>query len=140
MRLNHDCVRAVLLCVETHTDRQTVCIFVDPGNALSDDEIPAIPSYQRDLVKKYDMDTVLYSVDYCIEAELFHVDPYGDGCMKIITGLTPKGHEYTDNIRDGKIWECIKKTFSIVAPASFDIASKVASSTVFQNFMSSLAK
>lgn len=51
--------------------------------------------------------------------------------MSNITGITFKGHEYLDNIRDPKVWKETKHTvLKTVASASLSIFSAVASKIV----------
>lgn len=50
MRLNFDCVRDILLCVEENTDLRHICIFVDIETYQQSnffDEQPDIQPYQN---------------------------------------------------------------------------------------------
>ena len=60
MRLNFDCVRDILLCVEENTDLRHLCVFVDIETYQQSnfsDEQPKIQPYQKALMQKYDNDT-----------------------------------------------------------------------------------
>lgn len=72
MKLNIDCVRAVMLCVEEHTDFDHYCYFIRYARAdildMLGENPTDPPAYQIDLESRFDNDDILYSVKYCAEA------------------------------------------------------------------------
>ena len=66
MKLNMDCVRAVMLCVEEHTDFDHYCYFIRYARAdildMLDEEPIDPPTYQVELEAKFDNDNILYSL------------------------------------------------------------------------------
>lgn len=72
MKLNMDCVRAVMLCAEERTDYNHYCYFISyqKNNVndflLDDPETP--PAYQLELEKTYDNDDLFYAVEYCVKS------------------------------------------------------------------------
>lgn len=84
MKLNMDCVRAVMLCAEEYTDYNHYCYFISyqKNNVndflLDDPETP--PAYQLELEKTYDNDDLFYAVEYCVKSgfveTLFSKDTY----------------------------------------------------------------
>lgn len=136
MKLNLDCVRKILLYVEDNTGLRKHCFFIDSGLEKSEliignDPIPP-PDYQEQLLKEFDNDTLIYHVNYCIEAGLLSTDqPIGTYCTTI-TDLTPKGHSFLENIRDSKIWSGVKSVASKVGVRSLESVIQIASSVLTQ--------
>ena len=121
MKLNHDCVRAVLLYLEKNLELNSSI-------------------YSADIkIKKFSNDDIQYSVQKLIEAGFVNfldtrtLDHY----YYSITSISFYGHEYLDNIRDAKTWSVIKKGLSSVGSASLsvvvDFAAKVASDLLFRS-------
>lgn len=102
MKLNMDCVRAVMLCAEEYTDYNHYCYFISyqKNNVndflLDDPETP--PAYQLELEKTYDNDDLFYAVEYCVKSgfveTLFSKDTY----RIPISRITPDGHRFLENI------------------------------------------
>ena len=96
MKLNMDCVRAVMLCAEEYTDYNHYCYFISyqKNNVndflLDDPETP--PAYQLELEKTYDNDDLFYAVEYCVKSgfveTLFSKETY----RIPISRITPDGH------------------------------------------------
>ena len=109
MKLNMDCVRAVMLCAEEYTDYNHYCYFIsyqknNVNNLLLDDpETP--PAYQLELEKTYDNDDLFYAVEYCVKSgfveTLFSKDTY----RIPISRITPDGHRFLENILSDTNWE-----------------------------------
>ena len=72
MKLNMDCVRAVMLCAEEYTDYNHYCYFISyqKNNVndflLDDPETP--PAYQLELEKISDNVDICYAVEYCVKS------------------------------------------------------------------------
>lgn len=134
MRLNLDCVRSVLLCVEENSGLRTRCVFVDSamdaGIAASGLRTREPMDYQMDLLEEYDSDEILYHVRYCIEAELVAEAQGSSPYIRTIVDLTPKGHDFLANIRDSKIWGGIKSVAAKVGSQSLDAVVQISSNVI----------
>ncbi len=136
MRLNLDCIRDILLCVETNTDLRTYCIFYDIGTmqaikvCIEDDEEETIQEYQEILLKRYENDELFYHIRYCVEAGLLKEIPGQPTYRIIITDLTPKGHDFIENIRNDKIFDGIKSIASKVGSKSLEAVIAIASNVI----------
>lgn len=134
MRLNLDCVRSILLCVEANTSLRKYCRFID--SSLEESEIiignePIPPAdYQVELLKKYANDELIYHINYCIDADLLSSDqPQGLYEIAIID-LTPKGHDFLENIRDNKVWASAKNVAGKVGAKSLEAIIQISSNVV----------
>ena len=112
MRLDMDCVRDILVCVEDNTSLRTRCVFVDD---VSDTRLKAkglrsveMQDYQKELLTLYDHDKLMYHVRYCIEAGLISEFDDSNPHVRYIADLTVKGHELLANIRNDSNWVKIK--------------------------------
>lgn len=117
MRLNHDCVRAVLLSVES----------------MKRDEVMGTSSlHENPFLKSFDRDEAFYAVEKLIEAGFLNsinTSSLGGSSYRI-TGITWHGHQFLDNIRDDGVWKETKKKASKVAGVSLDVVSELASATL----------
>lgn len=115
MKLDHDCIREILIWVEDN---------VQLGH----------PRYTDDLIDalkdNWGQNEVIYCVAQLDEAGLLDGGAIIQGpsiSINSINKLTWNGHEYLDNIRDDKVWKKTKDTvFSKVGSASLSIFSSVA--------------
>lgn len=117
MKLNHDCIRSVMLYLEENLKI----------TSLIDTKDINLPDYSQE-----DID---YSVSKLIEAN------YLDGDIKrFLTGahlinvnsITWEGHQFLDNIRDSKVWSNTKSKLSTFSSVSINIMSQVAVSVLTQ--------
>ncbi|TOY75091.1 hypothetical protein DIS16_09895 [Levilactobacillus brevis] len=119
MKLDHDCVRAILIWVESN---------VPVGNPRYTDELI------DDLKSKWTEAEIIYCVAQLGEANLLDggaVIQGGAIVINQVNKLTWKGHEYLDNIRDDGIWKETKATvFSKVGNASLSIISSLAAKLI----------
>ena len=120
MKLNHECVRALLLYLEE--------------NHQIDDK----PLDVREIkLPKFSEDEVRYSAEKLIEADFLDADAeIMDGVREIyVNSITWAGHQFLDNIRDPKIWKYSKSVFSKFASVSIGIIENV-SAQVITNLIS----
>ncbi|WP_185151475.1 DUF2513 domain-containing protein [Peribacillus simplex] len=120
MKLNHDCVRDLLLAIEES----------DSNEHLFLQQLRVMP-----LLTTYDEADILYSAKKLkeknyIKAELL----FGDGRVFDIgiSEMTWDGHEFLDNIRDNQIWKQTKNAANKVTGASLSILSELAKSFLSQ--------
>ena len=130
MKLNLDCVRDILLCVEEHTGPRSRCVFVDTFQTESMRRMglhtiePA--DYQINLMEKYDIDEIMYHIKYCFEADLIVVVDGSSQYQQQIADLTPKGHDFLANIRNTSNWEKTKDVGKKVGAFGLNMAAKIA--------------
>jgi hypothetical protein len=134
MRINVDCVRDIMLCSESNTGLRSCCVFIDTELSASIaphlGELPKEPSdYQSELNQKWDNETLIYHVRYCIDADLLRVvgtptDEY------VISDLTPKGHSFIENIREPKNWRSVKGVAEKVGSKSLEAIVQIASNVI----------
>lgn len=98
MELNPDCIRDVLLAVEKTYEGDL--FFINEFNYTN---------YST----KYKFKEFYFHIEYCINAGLVY------GKINCITselkGLTPKGFELLDNIRNENIWYKVKETIKNIS-------------------------
>ena len=113
MRLNHDCVRAVLLFLEENLGYTRGMDFeeIKLNGFTADDVIYS-------LIKLKQANYI--SGDVIIDPDLEDVE----GC---VTGITWEGHKFLDTVRDNKVWGKTKTVLSKVSSASISFVSSVAS-------------
>nr|WP_216682586.1 DUF2513 domain-containing protein [Enterococcus innesii] len=114
MKLNHDCIRSVMLAIESN-------LFLD---------IPLEASELEELTSGYSNETILYTLLKLEEAgyinlgkslernRLSHFD---------IECITWDGHIFLDTVRDNKVWSQTKKAVSTLSSVSVPILQQIAS-------------
>lgn len=95
MKLNPDCVRDVLLYVESNTDLKHFA-------SIS-------PSQMPDELSKYSADEVMYHIKQAELSALLDVPSWylDGGCL--IKYLLPEGHQFLANIREDNNWNKTKR-------------------------------
>lgn len=114
MRLNHDCVRALLLYLEDHLD-----VY---------DEL-----YVKTIdLPKYSIDDVIYTAKKLKEAGyITYTSLSADDETEIyITGITWEGHTFLDSIRDNEVWRKTKGFIAKFASVSLSFTADVASQVI----------
>jgi len=141
MKLNMDCIRDILLCVEKNTSLRQRCCFMDEEQmeavccAMGEDE-EAIPRYQEELQERrgYTNEMLFYHVRYCEDAELIRTERNSSTYKIVVSDLTVKGHEFTANIRETKNWKAVKSVLksagSMAMEAAIEAAKAVVSASV----------
>lgn len=116
MKLNHDCVRDVLLFVEEHASYDGY-IAVDSSD---------LPSYSDE--------TIIYAVDKLVEADYLNGKAHKDVVSVMptisISSMTWSGHQFLDNIRDDSVWKDTKNILSKFSSVSLGIVNNVASQII----------
>lgn len=142
MRINMDCIRDILLCIEENTGLHQMCFFISYADAgiqaaLGEDTIPP-KSYQVELESRYAHDDIIYNLKYCVESELVVAPGHFPAYQNWIADLTPKGHEFLAEIRDEGNWKKIKQACSKIGAVSMDIILEVSKSVLLAGFNSFL--
>ena len=117
MRINADCIRDILICVEDNTGIRRYCTLFDTNgvDVKSSDFLKLcreVPDYQVPLLEKYCNEAVLYHAAYCIKADLATGKITDDRI--IISDLTVEGHELVAKIRDPERWTKVKIALTAV--------------------------
>lgn len=123
MKLNHDCVRHLLLEIETNKNF---------GEPLTEH------NFKDNVVfGKYDFETVMYSLLKLEQAKFISVNfLWEDGHIYgyTINDITWSGHEFLDNIRDTHTWKEVKKVANKTTNMSVTLLSKLAFDYLIKNF------
>lgn len=118
MKLNPDCIREILLTIENNSGFKRTTVF-------SADET-ASPSKIN-----YSMDEIAYHIRQCLMSDLiFGVNFYDCGSNITVSDLTPKGHEFLENIRSDKIWKGTKEIAHKIGSVSLNALTSIASNVI----------
>ena len=111
MRLNHDCIRDILLYIEDNTESVSIVIdFCDLCSHLN-----------------YEQTILDYHIRKLDQANLFDDVAYSDDTIEYISSLSWNGHNYASNVRDPKVWNGIKKSLGTISSVSLPILMKYSS-------------
>ncbi|MBD9846446.1 DUF2513 domain-containing protein [Enterococcus faecalis] len=114
MKLNPDCVRDLLLEIEQTTDSNKMYSY----------------SSQDKYLKKYDENVVYYHFRQADLSGLLYqsqFDMAGNfGCVD----LSPKGHQFLNDIRSENNWKKTKEIASTIGSFSLDALSNIASGVI----------
>ena len=136
MRINMDCIRDILLCVEENTGLRQRCFFVSYAYFEVQEILGGKPiapmQYQLDLESRYDNDELIYHLKYCMEAGMIVSAGNIPAYQNWIADLTPKGHDFIANIRSNSVWEKVKKACIQIGISSIDVIPEVAKSYALQ--------
>ncbi|TFZ16261.1 DUF2513 domain-containing protein [Limosilactobacillus fermentum] len=116
MRLNPDCLRDVLLIVESSS---------------AFDKIVTMDDFQQSpLFNRYNVDTWLYHIRQASQADLLDGTEFTMDGLFLIKDLTPKGHEFLANIREENNWSKTKHIADKVGSFSISALSTIATNVV----------
>ena len=116
MRLNHDCVRDVMLFIE---EKHKPGMFIFLKDFLDDDK----------LSENYTAEDIQYTLLQLLDAEFIKGKPsYASNVLATFScgGLTWKGSQFIDTIRDNKVWSKTKNATSKLSSVSITILSSIA--------------
>lgn len=112
MKLNHDCVRKVLLTIESD---------LEYGDTVDSSELQ---------IKGFEQSDIIYSVAKLFEAGYIDGEPVqyvGEAIPNIcIESLTWNGHKFLDTIRDNQVWSTTKGIASKFASVSVSMIENIA--------------
>ena len=117
MRLNPDCIRDILLFIESTTNSKIRSVgFVSILENLS----------------QYDEDTIHYHLYQIKNSELI-LNLHVSGSKPFLIGdLSPKGHEFLENIRSDSNWNKTKEIAGNIGSFSINNLSQIAIGVVTQ--------
>lgn len=124
MKLNPDCIRDILICVETNTDLSHTL-------SISKFEIPIE-------LEAYSIDEIMYHIKQAELSGLLLVPSWylDGGCM--IRYLLPEGHQFLANIREDDNWNKTKEIAKSVGSNSLDVLKDIASGVIATLIQSAL--
>ncbi len=118
MKLNYECIRSVLLELENriniNDDLQRVYISVD-------ELFTALP--------RYESKDILYTVEKLSEAGYINASVrYASGMYVegTVSGITYRGHEFIETIRDSRAWTNTKKALSKLGTMTLPLIAQAA--------------
>ncbi len=112
MKLNPDCIRAILLAVENTCDMEHYFSSAEDMDKIQGD---------------FSAEEIAYHVRQCDLAGMLYNCKRKDGvCIFSIGDLTPAGHEFLANIRDDSIWKSVKDVARKVGAKSTAAIAQVA--------------
>nr|DAW65661.1 MAG TPA: YjcQ protein [Caudoviricetes sp.] len=116
MRLNFDCVRAIMLWAEELTTPTHPAVYVNLDSLsktsdlyLDSSELPVPDDHQQALLSNYSNEVLVYHLAYCIRANLLVPEVCLDANLISIKDLTPEGHAFLENIRSDAVYNKVKK-------------------------------
>lgn len=115
MKLNHECVRYLLLYIE---EESTFDHTINLTNVK---------------LSNYDKDTILYTGQKLVEANFINGKPFyaGNSIYHFpVSSITWDGHQFLDNVRDDFVWEEAKSKTSSFKSTSLNILSGIASQII----------
>lgn len=138
MKLNIDCVRDIMLWVEAITTPTQLASYVNTDAVDSDDgflyinadDKPKPNAEQKELLKKYSNETLIYHIRYCIEAKLLTEFDSSDGNVIVIKDLTPLGHDFIGNIRHDPVFQKVKTVLNLLGVKTLESATQASSLVV----------
>jgi len=118
MKLNHDCIRDIILFIEDTTTASIPYVLVI--------------NIQNHLNSIYDNETINYHVLFIGSAHLVEKVSVADNNIPLtVWDLTPLGHDYAGNIRDTKVWSKLKSVTSKLASISLPVLIEKSSEIAF---------
>ena len=116
MKLDHECVRDVLIHIEENL----------PYGYYMD--------FSKVELKNYSQEELLYTADKLLEASFISGTKRKSITESLpdirITSLTWEGHQFLDNIRDDGVWKDTKKVLSKFSSVSLSLVGSVASQVI----------
>jgi len=126
MKLNHDCIRDVLLYIIDNIQYTTV--KHNQKRKMTIVSLKELQSYEWE--QKYSVDDVEYSVYQLWKMQFISGDINSNSSgvlsMCFIKEVTPEGHTFADNIKDKKSWETAKEKALAVGGVSLQILAHCA--------------
>lgn len=116
MKLNPDCIRAILLYAEEHTNASDVCRF----------DLDSIPEE----LSEFSHEEMLYHLRQCdMNGFLVGFKETMDG-SSFISDISPKAHEFLANIRKDTVWNGIKGVAAKVGSTSLSALVQISSNVI----------
>lgn len=129
MKLNPDCVRAILLCIEEQSTCEGSLRFASAKAMI--DEFPRLSAHSEE--------EVAYHVRQCALTGFFYkYEAYNYSTGFRVADLSPAGHAFIENIRQDNVWNIIKSKFDKIGSSSLSAISQIAANVISQIISSQL--
>lgn len=116
MKLNPDCIRDILFAIEERTSMKNLFYLDEDGC--------------HEIFPNYDLDTILYHIRQCdMYGYLYNVSFSMTNSCTVID-LTPKAHEFINNIREDNNWRKTKEVAGKVGSLSLNVLSQIATNII----------
>ncbi len=115
MKLNPDCIRDILIAVES-LPNVNYCYTFDEKTIKQD-----FPDYS--------FDELFYHVRQCDLSGFFH-NAHGDPFMYRVGDLSPLGHQFLADIRSDTVWNKTKNVAAQIGVYSLDALTKIATGVI----------
>ena len=120
MKLDHECIRDLLLYLENN---------LNYGGQININNLK---------IESYNKETLMYTADKLIEAEYLNAKicwNYTEPHIIMVESISFKGHQFLDNIRDDSVWKDTKNVLSKFKSTSINFVADV-SSQIIANLIS----
>lgn len=118
MKLNPDCIRAILLAVEDVVDPDTPFIY-ERGKTI------------HKSLSKFEHKEILYHFQQCkMSGLIVNLKTYDEGSYIFVGDLSPDGHKFLANVRQDNIWNSTKEIAAKVGSKSLDTLIQISSSVI----------
>lgn len=126
MKLNHECVRELMLLIEENLNYS---VYIDTKVVE---------------IKGFTTEEIVYTADKLLEAGYItakrHTYMGGDHIPQIdITSITWEGHKFLDTVRDNKVWKSTKSIISKFSSVSITMIENIASNVIVEIIKSQLS-
>ncbi|MGG0619209.1 DUF2513 domain-containing protein [Bacillus altitudinis] len=118
MRLNHDCIRDLLLGLEEN---------LNYNQSMKRERFISMSN-----LSEYDKNESIYTLKKMVEAG-YILATFPNNIDFVIEDITYSGHQFLDNIRDPEIWSKTKVAASKVAGVSLSVLGELALGFVRQS-------
>lgn len=130
MKLNHDCIRATLLAIESmdyiiEDNDNEICF-----EAISFNEIVKCMNKRKEKYSRIEIFYTLYNLEqggYISASCGYSNDSVEDFFVNYITY---SGHQFLDTVRDSAVWSSTKSIVSKVASVSLSVVENVAAQVI----------
>ncbi|MCY8547296.1 DUF2513 domain-containing protein [Bacillus subtilis] len=119
MKLDHDCVRSLLLELEEKLSLNSI---------FNNSHIRELKTYEE-----FGEEQTFYTILKLIEADFIKGSSqyyFDESYEFVISSISYSGHEFLDTIRDSKIWSQTKSSVSALSGVSLSIIGSVAADLV----------
>ena len=130
MKLNYDCIRDTLLCIESIDT-----IIEDESGEIFCQEITLndLVDAMKKKKKKYSKKEIYYTLIMLRQAGYIDIsEDWADDSLNncCVNSLTFTGHKFLDTIRDNKVWHFTKGILSKFASVSVPMIENIASQVI----------
>ncbi len=116
MKLNPDCIRDILFAIEDRTTMSKV-FYLDKDIC-------------SDIFPQYDLDVIMYHLRQCNLYGYLYNASFSMTKSCTVVDLTPKAHEFINNIRENNNWHKTKEIASKVGSFSLEALTNIASGII----------